>query len=173
MTEEQVKEAISRHFVQLIASRGGFLCARPDYDYGCDLTVTKVMVVPRGGKMRYLQSGISIDLQLKCTLESGIERTQTSVKYDLEAKTFNDLVYRRNSNAQTPLVLVLLVLPDNKDEWLTITPDELIVRRAAYWYMPPEGTAATPNVATTRIELPTANAVDLSFIDGRLQEAYA
>src|SRR5476649_969698 len=99
MTEEQIKAAISQHFVQLIASRRGFKCTKPDTDHGVDLSVTKVAIFTRGNRERYLDSGYTIDLQLKCTCESQIEREEDSIKYDLESKTYNDLIDRRNGGA--------------------------------------------------------------------------
>jgi len=132
MTEEQIKSAISSHFVQLVASRRGFKCVAPTFDHGGDLTVTRASVIERQGRTRYLDSGQYVDVQLKCTCEDQIERTDESIKYDLEAKTYNDLVYRRRSNAIVPLVLVLLVLPNDPETWLTVSADELVVKRAAY-----------------------------------------
>ncbi|WP_155449362.1 DUF4365 domain-containing protein [Allochromatium palmeri] len=34
---------------------------------------------------------------------------------------------------QTPRVLVVLALPQDETEWLTITDAELVLRRCAYW----------------------------------------
>jgi hypothetical protein len=172
MTEEQIKAALSQHFVQMIASRQGFKCGKPEPDHGCDLTITKVTTFEQNGRVRYIDSGYSVDVQLKCTCEAQVVRTDTEVRYDLEVKTYNDLVYRRNSGALTPLILVLLVLPDDPDQWLSVTAENMIVRRAAYWFLPPLGAEPTENVATIRIHIPNGNAVDLGFIALRFQEAY-
>jgi hypothetical protein len=172
MTEEQIKATISQHFVQLIAGRRGFKCAKPEPDHGCDLTVTKVAAVKRNDRTRYVDSGCSIDLQLKSTCEAQVTRTEHLIKYDLESKTYNDLVFRLNSAAIVPLILVVLVLPDDPNQWVTITADELVVRRAAYWYVPPARAAETNNVHSIRIDIPTANVIDLTFVDARFQEVY-
>jgi hypothetical protein len=172
MTEEQIKAALSQHFLQMIASRRGFKCGKPEPDHGCDLTITKVVTFEQNGRARYIDSGYSVDVQLKCTCEAQIIREGTEVRYDLEVKTYNDLVYRRNSGALTPLILVLLVLPDEPDQWLTVTAENMIVRRSAYWFMPALGAEATENKATIRIHIPIGNAVDLDFIGQRFQEAY-
>lgn len=102
MTEQQIKAAISQHFVQMIASRQGFKCAKPEPDHGCDLTITKVATREQGGRVRYIDSGYAVDIQLKCTCEAQVVRTDAEVGYDLEVKTYNDLIYRRDSGAVTP-----------------------------------------------------------------------
>ena len=172
MTEEQIKEQLSRHFVELVASRQGFKCSKPSPDSGVDMQITRAFLLDRNGRKRYLDSGQFIEFQLKCTCESQIIFADDSIRYDLEAKTYNDLIFRRDSGAITPLLLVLLVLPDDPNDWLQVTPQELILRRAAYWYAPPQGAEATENTSTIRIEIPSANGVGVSFIGDRFAEVY-
>jgi hypothetical protein len=171
MTDAQIKEAISRHFIELVVNRSGFTCFKPEPDQGVDLTVNQTMEILRNGRTRHLQGGKYVDLQLKCTCESQVQREANGLKYDLEAKAYNDLIVRRDSGI-APLILVLLVLPDNSDEWITVTPDELIVRRCAYWFVPPAGAEETNNTETVRIMIPFANAIGLSFVEDRFREAY-
>jgi hypothetical protein len=126
----------------------------------------------QGGRLRYIDSGYSVDIQLKSTCEDQVIRTAAEIGYDLEVKTYNDLIYRRDSGAVTPMILVLLVLPDEPAEWLTVTPDNMIVRRAAYWFVPAPDAEPTDNVGTIRIHIPLDHTVDLAFIEQRFQEAY-
>lgn len=172
MTEEQIKAKLSQHFVELVASRCGFKCSKPDPDHGVDLTITNAIPIERNGKIRYFDSGRYLDIQLKSTCENQIVRAAGHLKYKLEAKTWNDLVYRRTSGALTPLFLVLLVLPDDTNQWLTITSDELIVRRRAYWYRPPVDAEPTDNTSTKTIEIPEENALSLSFIEDRFAQEF-
>lgn len=172
MTEEQIKEKLSQHFVEVLASRRGFKCTRPDSDHGVDLTITRATTIERNGHRRFLDSGRYIELQLKSTCESQIARISGGLRYKLEAKTWNDLVYRRTSGALTPLFLVLLVLPDEGDHWVTITSDELTVRRAAYWYRPAPDAELTDNVSSITIQIPETNALTLSFVEDRFAEEF-
>jgi hypothetical protein len=89
MTDEQIKAAISQHFIQLVAARRGFKCSKPELDEGCDLNVTKATVVSRNGKTRHIDSGQYVDLQLKCTSEARVIRIGQIIKYDLEAQRCN------------------------------------------------------------------------------------
>lgn len=173
MTEQQIKEKLSHHFVELIASRQGFKCGKPEPDHGVDLQITRTVAIDRDGKTRYLDTGEYVQLQMKCTTLNSITEGDTSFKYDLEVKTYNDLVDRLASGSITPLYLVLLVLPPEKDSWLSVTADELVVRRNAYWYRPPVSAERSANDTTTRIEIPYANRLTLTFFDDRFAEVYS
>lgn len=174
MTDDHVKARISQHFVEVLASRYGYKCqpsASPDV--GVDLEVTRdETYVDPNGRTRHIDTGEYLHFQLKCTCENSVVRGASSLKYDLKVKNYNDLVHRRNANRRVPLALILLVLPDAKDNWVSVSADELAIRKVAYWYLPPVGSVQTPNVDTVRIEVPYSNALTLSFVDDRFREIY-
>lgn len=170
MTPEQIKEALSRGFVQLLANRDGFKCQKPEPDSGVDLSITRSRTVNRGGKIRLLDTGEYIEVQLKSTTEASIQREHTSIKYDLEAKTYNDLIDR--SDTAVPLYLVLVVLPTDSALWLNVEPQQLILRGCAYWYQPTPSDSHTSNASTYRIEIPNVNLIGTSFVRDRFEEVY-
>lgn len=172
MTEEQIKEQLSHGFVKLIANRTGFKCSRPENDCGVDMQITRSKVVERAGKRRIVDTGEYVEVQLKSTCQSNVTVTSDSIKYDLEAKTFNDLVDRVESGFLTPLYLILFVLPDNSDDWVKIDTESLILQGKAFWYFPEALTPPTTNTATKRVEIPTSNFVDLTFMSQRFEEVY-
>lgn len=172
MTEEQIKEAISRSFVHLVASRGGYKCGDILLDHGVDLQIRKAVTRLQNGRTRYLDDGRSIDVQLKSTTQSQVQATSEVLKYDLETKSYNDLVYRRNSGSLIPLILILLVLPDDPNDWVAVSPEQLVVKRAAYWYRPLDGAELTENTSTKRIDVPKNNVVDLEFLGNLFQQVY-
>lgn len=173
MTEEQIKEQLSRHFVELVASRSGFKCASVNPDHGCDLHITRALYVEINGTRRLLDTGEILHVQLKSTCESSVVETADAIKYDLEAKTFNDLVHRRNQATVRPLILVLLVLPDDQNEWLRIEPGELLLRRTAYWYYPEAGLDYTENTSKVRITIPRTNVMTLDFVREKFAEHFS
>jgi hypothetical protein len=124
MTNEHRMEQLSRAYVQAVAAICGCTYARPEPDYGVDMTVRRVAQI--GG--RWAPIGRSLDLQLKST--SVAEFTDDHVVYDLDAHAY-DLLRRATRNA--PLVLVLLALPSERAEWLVHSEDRLELRRCAYW----------------------------------------
>ena len=172
MTEEQIKEQLSRGYLDLLASRGGYKSLVATLDHGVDVTISKVKVHDRGGRKRLLDSGQFIDVQLKCTCEASIVAGPgSSIKYDLEVKAYNDLIDRRDSS--TPLILVLMVLPDNRDLWLSIREHEIALAKCAYWYIPDAAETYTANTESIRITIPTRNSLGLDFLDRKFNEYYA
>lgn len=164
MTEEQAKEQLSRNFVKILASNRRYKSDTPELDNGVDLKIysTYSYTKPEGG-IRMLDSGNSIELQLKSTIERHVIRDGTILKYDLEAKSYNDLVTRKNGKSLTPLILVLFILPNDNIDWVEVKEDELLLRKHAYWYQPAAGLHLTNNVSSKRIEIPLVNKIDCEF----------
>lgn len=173
MTEEQIKEQLSRHFVELIANRDGFKCVSPQPDHGCDLMVHRALPIKVNGVTQYIETGEVVQVQLKSTCDASVELTPDSIKYDLSAKTYNALVHRRNSGSAVPYLLALLVLPDDPNEWLEIGADELYLRRTAYWWYPQAGLTYTDNVSTQRISIPLTQTIGMTFVADRFAEYFA
>lgn len=173
MTEEQIKEAISRRYVELVASRAGFKCQQPTPDNGVDMSVSRAVPRAEGDGVRYYDDGKYLDVQLKCTVQSQVVFAQDHLKFDLEAKAFNDLVQRRIDQALVPLILVVLVLPDDAATWVTVGPEQLVVQRCAFWFQPDQNTERTENSSSIRISIPLANMLDLDFFEDRIKEAYS
>jgi hypothetical protein len=69
-----------------------------------------------------------LDLQLKATIHLG-ETSNGMFRYPLKRRNYDLL--RLPSTA--PRILVLLSLPSDEDHWMTVTPEELVIRRCAYW----------------------------------------
>jgi hypothetical protein len=170
MTEEQIKEQLSRGYLDLLASRAGYKSLVASLDHGVDVTISKVKAHVRGGKTRLLDSGQFIDVQLKCTCEASIVSGPVNIKYDLEAKSYNDLIDRRDS--PVPLLLVLMVLPDNQDLWLSVRAHEIALAKCAYWYLPESTETYTPNTDSKRVTIPRANVLSRDFLDTKFNEYY-
>ena len=47
------------------------------------------------------------------------------IAYDLEVKTYNDLIHRSNHANATPLILILMCLPADAEDWLLLSEQEL------------------------------------------------
>ena len=81
------------------------------------------MLIQAGGEMRP-----AIALQLKATINLG-KPSAGFFHYALRSENYNLLC----GPSQTPRLLVVLDLPRDQAQWLTTTPDELVLRRSAYW----------------------------------------
>ena len=115
-------EQLSRAYVQAVAAMCGCTCARPEPDYGVDLTIRRVK---RSGD-RLIPFGRSLDLQLKSTIT--VLHEPRHIAYDLEVRAYDLL---RRSTRSAPIYLVLLVMPPDPGEWLNSSEDQLELRRCA------------------------------------------
>jgi hypothetical protein len=163
MTEEQIKEQLSRHFVEVIANRRGFKCVAPNPDHRCDVYVSRALPILVNGAVQYEETGEMVHFQLKSTTERSVEHTPDGIKYDLDARAYNSLVIRRDKKGP-PLYLVVLVLPDESNRWLSVGPDEISLRKTAYWYYPAAAEGIVPNTSTKRITLPHENSLSIDFM---------
>jgi hypothetical protein len=129
-----------------VAARAGVNVETPQQDYGVDGTFSKIQF--RDGRRR--ESGFKIDYQLKASKRWRFDGAE--VVYDLEAKTYNDLVERGVREKGTPLILILLCLPEEAGQWLEQSEDRLVMRKCCYW----DWLTGTPtlNTRTVTIRIP-------------------
>lgn len=168
MTEEQKKEMISREFFRILAHAHGFKVLDPPLDHGVDLVVCPVATRSEpDGKLRYIDSPYKLDFQLKSTTVHGIGDEADSIRFDLEAKNFNDLVHRRDDIL--PLHLILVVLNDAPPLCVNVDGTMLSLVARAFWYMPDPQDVLTQNQATKRIRIPKENLLNIDFV----HECYA
>lgn len=172
MTIEQKKEQLSNRYLGILAANRGFVIEKPELDLGVDyqLKRTYTYTMPNG-KTRFQYDSRYIDVQLKATTENQVILQPGLVRYDLEAKNFNDLV-ERQLNGVAPLILILFVLPDLDTDWVDLDHTELRLRRNAYWYQPPAGSVQTTNQHTIRIDIPVANRLDMDCCINLHQQFY-
>ena len=152
ITTQHVEEDLSRAYVQAIAARARLnLSVHIDdrsHDYGIDGTFHQVQYV----RNRRKESGFKLDFQLKACKNAQV--SDGMIKYDLESETYNNLI-DRDKNGGTPVILLLLVLPDREEDWLEFTEDELILRKCCYWKRISGN--HTKNSTSIRIEIPSKN----------------
>lgn len=144
ITEEHIKEGLSVAAVRALAHASGLNLKEYNYDYGLDGTFSGVK---RRGK-RLVSNGFSLDFQLKASINVKLE--DEFVKYNLEAKTYNDLV---DTEIGTPRILILYKLPSDRNEWLKIN-DEHILLKGCVWWCSLLGENPTLNNQKKQLEFP-------------------
>jgi hypothetical protein len=124
MTSAHRQEALCRAYVQAIAALAGIGTSLPVPDYGIDLSLRSI--TPKGTQRE--DAGVQLDLQLRSTTRANVSATE--VRYDLDVRTYDLL----RALPPVPRVLGVLVLPEDESRWLSQSPEELVIRQAAYWF---------------------------------------
>ncbi len=153
LTDDDIESALSIAYVHAVAAHSGYTCGEPA---GPDRDSIDIQIAS-GGTMRP-----KLDLQLKATIK--LKRNKSTFTYPLKVKNYNDL----RIETQTPRILVILDLPTDQTQWLNITPEELIIRRAAYW-VSLAGQPDTANDHSVTISIPVSNIFDVKELK-RLME---
>ncbi|MCC8964554.1 DUF4365 domain-containing protein [Bradyrhizobium sp. Pear76] len=90
-----------------------------------------------------------IDIQAKCRM-SGMAATDP-ISYTLDLETYDAL---RDVKVCIPRILVLVLVPDDVQEWIMQSEHALMLRHCAYWVslkaMPPSANAATQTIHIPR-----------------------
>ena len=148
LTSTDEEEALSRVYVQAVAARAGYVTSNCDLDRdGVDLRVHA------GGDMRP-----ALDLQLKATINLR-EASDGFLRFPLKQRNYDLL----RIDTQTPRLLVLLDLPTEWDHWMTITEQELILRRCAFW-LSLAGCEEKPNRSSITVQIPPENRFDVNTL---------
>jgi hypothetical protein len=134
--------------VQAIAGMAGVIYQpRDSYDYGVDGQFHPVIM--RGN--RRITSGHPLDFQAKSTVNWDL--VDDKIVFDLEAKTYNDIVSRTPS--ETTLILILLCLPKEQSGWHAASSGETVLRHCCYWHFLTG--EVTENAVSKRVFIPSEN----------------
>lgn len=155
ITEEHIKEALSLRYIELVTAYNGFKTSSSYPDYGTDLDIKEVDFRMENQHKWYLETGRELKFQLKATTENSVIDDGDLIKYDLNASTYNDLLSRKTS--KNPLILILFVLPPDRNNWLNISDNELIAKKCAYWFFPDNTDLLTTNTDKKRISISKNN----------------
>ena len=159
LTENHIKEGLSRAFILAVAHRAGLNCTLREFDYGIDGTFRDVKVI----RNRHVESGFSLDFQAKSS--ERCELDETGLVYDLEAKSHRDLV---DENVGCPRILIVMALHDDPQRWLEIDAESMILRRSAWW-VSLRGQPPTTNKQTERIRIPATQLFNVSALSSMME----
>ena len=155
LSPEDRKEALSLVYVRAITAGAGYSTTKPDFDRD-----SVDLLIRAGGDMRP-----GLDLQLKATTVLGAPKDGT-FGFRLNVKNYNDL----RLETQTPRLLVVLDLPENEENWMTITPKKLILRRCAYW-VSLRGLEETTNQSNIKVRIPESNLFTVNALRSLMEQS--
>lgn len=143
MDINQQKEQFSKAYIKAVATVAGYAISDAEVDDdSVDVTISQ-----RGGRGSIRSP--KIDAQLKCTSRSIINNGR--IAYPLKIKNYNDL---RPVNVQVPRILIIVIVPDNVEHWLTHTEEKLSLYHCGYWYSL-RGLPETQNEGAVTISFPS------------------
>ncbi len=142
LSKSDQEERLSFVYAKAVAAMAGLTASEPDVDRdSVDLRIQA------GGSRRP-----ALDLQLKATARSLVPK-DGCVAFRLSRKNYDDL----RAPTQTPRVLVVLELPKEESQWVTVTNEELILRRRAYWMTLQTEDYGERDQGTITIHIPVSN----------------
>lgn len=156
LPDEHYKEQLSEIYLKSVVATARADLSKPERDYGVDWYVDEVQF-KRG---RVLRTGAKFAVQLKSTQRWNFDRSDKSIVYDLEAKTFNDLVELRDDSV--PGFLVLMCLPLDLDAACRISHECVALRNCCFWFQP--SGERTDNTASHRIRIPVNQAFSTTTV---------
>lgn len=128
LTLQHREELLHRAFICAIASEAGVnLClGREEFDYGIDGNFSQI-VQSKAGKLS--QGGAKLEFQLKASSNVSVRDKHVSCTIKIDA--YNKLVHRACDGV--PVMLIVLALPKESDQWMAIGEDEMTLRKCCYW----------------------------------------
>ena len=126
MQRTQMKEDLSISYISALCAYAGiaYEIIRHDED-STDGILKKRVILDGKGKF-----DAALRIQLKCTSSrSQYTDNGDTLSYKLKVKNYNDLCLP----ATTPIILGLLILPENKALWINWTEEELLIKGCMYW----------------------------------------
>lgn len=155
MPEQHRMARLSEAYLQAVAAAAGVICEVTRTDYGIDGFFQRCVSIPDPtGKPLVRSSAYSLSFQLKASTHWKV--IEHRVSYALESSTYNYLVHRAEQGG-TPCILILLCLPKDRNEWVDLDEQRLILRKCCYFdhiIGPP-----TRNARTQTIRIPTTQRI--------------
>lgn len=149
LTEQNIEAELSYAYLHAVATKAGFSCEYRNRHLdgaGVDATISE-----DGRKLvaDSVLTAFALDVQLKATYQELTEQ-DGRLSFVLSVPHYDKL---RLPEVAAPRVLVVLRLPRDPAQWLTISEDALIAQRCAYW-VSLRGAAASDNDRNQTVYLP-------------------
>lgn len=154
LSDNDRKEALSRAYAAAIAGKAGYCISSPDFDRdSVDLSFSAG--APRHPRM---------DVQLKAT--SAVKGDTDTFSFELPLKNYNDL----RAETLVPRALIVLEMPKDQDQWLTVSSEELILKRCAF-YKVLTGAPETENTTSVTVKINRQNRFDVAALQHLMAKA--
>ncbi len=155
LTTSDREEALSRAYVQAIAAGAGYVVATMDFDRdGVDVEIKA------GGAMRP-----AIALQLKATINLG-NAVDGMFRFPLKRRNYDLL----RTQTQVPRLLVVLRLPTEEKDWLSVTSSALTLRQCVFW-ISLTGHSPSENKESVTVSIPDTNLFNVTSLRALMEQS--
>lgn len=152
LASTDIEEALSLAYVHAISASAGYVIALKNFDRdGIDVTIEA------GGGFRP-----KVDAQVKATIN--LTRSGDVYKFELKRRNYDHLIIQ----TQTPRILVVMHLPQDQANWMSLDTESLILKKCAYWVCL-KGAPETTNKASITVDIPVTNTFDVSGVKDLLE----
>lgn len=155
LTSQDREEALSLVYTRAVAAGAGYVTSDCEFDRdGVDLRIHA------GGAMRP-----ALDLQLKATVNLDATAHE-HCRFPLKRRNYDLL----REETQVPRLLIVLELPRSKDDWITISENELILRRRAFW-LSLKDLEESNNRSSVTVHIPKANVLHIESLRALMDQS--
>ncbi|MBM4778402.1 MAG: DUF4365 domain-containing protein [Archangiaceae bacterium] len=149
-----LKSEFSIAYVSAIAHAGGYFVQLPNRMRDGDGVDIEIFQRGGGGVVR----GPRLDLQLKATAK--VPETDPFF-IDLPLKNYTELI---SVDHQVPRILVVMQVPEDRADWATASPEQLVLRQCAWW-LSLRGANDSQNDATQRVWVAKKNVFSMTALE--------
>lgn len=148
------KEWFSLAYIGAVAACAGYdiIESRVDRDSVDGILISNFGLRPR------------IDFQAKATARDIVR--DGHVAYPLQVKNYDDL----RADTRNPRILIVVVMPDDEDEWLRQSNDELCLRYCGYW-LSLAGRPSVANTSNVTVHIPLSNVFGIARLADLMERA--
>lgn len=143
------KEEFSYGYLKMIGAKSGLVIenhGRSIDNQGIDIQIVYA------GEIENVHTA-RIDAQVKCTAQD-IDK-EDYINFSLDIKTYEIL---RNKFVYVPIILIVVLVPKDLDEWIDIDGERTISKKCAYW-ISLTGFPASNNLNNLKVRIPKNNLI--------------
>ncbi len=98
----------------------------------------------------------SLDAQLKATINLGNVKKDGTFRFPLKRRNYDLLICATS----VPRILVVYDMPDEEAHWMSVTAEQMVLKRSAYW-VSLRGLKETENTDSVTVSIPALNRFDV------------
>jgi len=165
MIVQDIESELSYAYLHAVAAKAGMSCKQGDrHDDGAGVDAE---INYRGMTSHPYKRHVQVNIQLKATVKNAGSNSDYLSYFMQGVKRYEKL---RTDDSDIYKILVVLFLPNDPSSWLSCNPDELILKKAAYWVCL-YGAPASSNPTGQTVYLPKTNLLTPDSLNTLVEEA--